>query len=99
MQNDVIFALGLVHLEIAYGSPQEKLRCSDELRDNDKPDKVTDLLMATRSSPGVKHNLGSDHAEIVRRCLCCKSYGIAEATLNGDSFDGAVYHGIFTPLA
>jgi hypothetical protein len=75
--NLLLFRLGVIFLEIAYGSTFQSLREAQDLGALPTDNRVADFLCAWQLADGVGESLGADFAGIVRKCLRC-DFGCGE---------------------
>jgi len=74
--NGLLFSLGIMLLELAYGAPFESLQQPEDIAAS--PDsRITDFITARRLADSVGTSLGAAFASIVRKCLLC-DFGCGE---------------------
>ena len=68
--NALLFGLGVILLELAFGAPLRALQRPIDT-DGDQENRYTEFFVAKRLSKIVSRQLGPKYAQIVRRCLQC----------------------------
>ena len=96
--NGMIFALGIVLIELCLGRAFESFRNpQDPLGANGEANSITDWCTAQRLLEDVYREAGNRYGDAVRRCIRC-DFDQRRTTLEDDAFRQAVFDGVVTPL-
>jgi hypothetical protein len=94
--NLLLFRLGVIFLELAYGATFQSLRDSQGSESLPADSRVADFLFARQLADGVGESLGADFASIVRKCLRC-DFGCGE-DLNNPALQARLYEDVVCKL-
>ena len=94
IHNEVLFALGLVLMQLSFGKNLSDLRKNTDVR---RDDLSTDIMTAKRLLDHVYVESGAKYGDAVRRCLHCP-FDVRDFSLDNDQFRDAVFNSIVTPL-
>lgn len=96
VDNELVFALGVVLIELAYQAPLSFFRQDTDL-DNGREHAYTDFQVASRLVHDLDDMEGSKYAKVVRRCVRC-NFEARECSLDDMDFQAQFYNGVVQPL-
>jgi len=94
--NLLLFRLGVMFLELAYGSTFKTLRETQSSESLPADNRVADFLLARQLADEVGESLGADFAAIVRKCLRC-DFGCGE-DLDNPALQARLYEDVVCKL-
>jgi hypothetical protein len=94
--NLLLFRLGVMFLELAYGSTFKTLRETQPSESLPADNRVADFLLARQLADEVGESLGADFAAIVRKCLRC-DFGCGE-DLDNPALQARLYEDVVCKL-
>lgn len=94
--NLLLFRLGVMFLELAYGSTFHTLRETQSSERLPADNRVADFLFARQLADEVGESLGADFASIVRKCLRC-DFGCGE-DLDSPALQARLYEDVVCKL-
>lgn len=94
--NLLLFRLGVMFLELAYGSTFKTLRETQSSESLPADNRVADFLFARQLADEVGESLGADFAAIVRKCLRC-DFGCGE-DLDNPALQARLYEDVVCKL-
>jgi hypothetical protein len=97
VRNEMIFALGVVLIELCLGCPLEEMRTPEDLDDFGNPNVFTDYMTAQRLVPEVYEEGGGRYGDVVRRCIHC-DFDQPEVNFDVEAFCKAFQKGVISPL-
>jgi hypothetical protein len=95
--NEIVFALGLILLELSFGQPLASFKTASDVdaQGNDTP--YTDHMIASRLLQTLILREGEKYADAAKRCLM-GSFNSAGSTLEDPAFQEQFYAGVVAPL-
>jgi hypothetical protein len=96
-RNQSVFALGILLIELWFGSSLEKLRIKSDMGVDEIPNPITDLVTARRLLEDVYSEAGDWYGDAVRRCIFCE-FDQRHTSLDNATFKDAVDRGVIQPL-
>lgn len=94
VQNELLFQLGVLLLEIAYDRPLSKMRLPADLDGSGNETILTDYLVAVRLADEIVYREPSKYSDAVKRCLFCRftctSTNLSDAELQEEFFESVV---------
>lgn len=97
IQNELLFQLGVLLLEIAYGQPLSQLRQPSDLDASGNETLLTDYLVAVRLSDEITQREPSKYSDAVRRCLFCR-FTCTSTNLSDTELQEEFHGGVVVPL-
>ena len=97
IRNPVLFALGVLLIELCLGKPLEELKRPDERTRDGSVDAALDWVAADRLVEDVYLEGGSRYGDAVRHCIRC-DFDRRETSLEDEDFQQAVYEGVVSLL-
>ncbi|KAF7506263.1 hypothetical protein GJ744_012071 [Endocarpon pusillum] len=97
IRNPVLFALGVLLIELCLGKPLEELKRPDERTCDGSVDAVLDWVAADRLVEDVYLEGGSRCGDAVRHCVRC-DFDRRGTSLEDEDFQQAVYEGVVSLL-
>ena len=93
IRNPMLFALGVLLIELCLGKPMEELKRTDEKISGDSSNPTLDWVAADRLVEDVYDEGGSRYGDAVRRCIRC-DFDQRGTSLEDEGFQHAVYEGV-----
>jgi hypothetical protein len=97
VRNEMIFALGVVLIELCLGCPLEDMRTPEDLDDFGNPNIFTDYMTAQRLIAEVYDEGGGRYGDVVRRCIHC-DFDQPDVNFDVEAFCKAFQKGVISPL-
>ncbi|KAL9116231.1 MAG: hypothetical protein Q9227_000602 [Pyrenula ochraceoflavens] len=101
IRNPLLFALGVLLIELCLGRPLEELKLPEEKASSDDGSSLwpttLDWIAADRLVEDVYQKWGSRYGDAVRRCIRC-DFDRRGASLEDEDFQSAVYDGVVSLL-
>ena len=97
VRNEILFALGVVLIELCFRQPFEDFRAPEDLNPDGTRHAASDFLTATRLLDEVYETAGIRYGDAVRRCILCE-FDQRKTSLKDDTFRRAVYVNVVTVL-
>lgn len=97
IENELVFALGVVLIELAYQQPLASFKQPGDVDDNGNDYAHTDLQIATRLVKDLKSMEGEKYADAARKCVKC-NFDVHDYSLDNLDFQEQFYTGIVLPL-
>lgn len=94
IHNNILFALGITLIELAFGKPLAKMQHAEDVQSNET---LTSIRSSHRLLDSVYNESGGRYGDVVRRCLHC-SFDYKDKTFENDEFQEAVVEWVVTPL-
>lgn len=97
IENELVFALGVILIELAYKQPLANSKKPGDVdgQGNDYPH--TDFLIATRLLGDLKETEGEKYAAAARNCVKCY-FDVYDYILDNVEFQEQFYTGVVLPL-
>ncbi|KAK4499606.1 hypothetical protein PRZ48_010124 [Zasmidium cellare] len=97
IQNDLLFALGILLIEIWLERPIDHLHRPEELGKDGKKDDLADFYAACRLEDRIYADAGTRYGDVVRRCIRCQ-FARPQPDLTDPLFRKEVYDGVVAEL-
>lgn len=97
IQNDLLFALGILLIEIWLERPIDYLHRPEELGKDGKKDDLADFYAACRLEGRIYSDAGTRYGDVVRRCIRCQ-FARPQPDLTDPLFRKEVYDGVVAEL-
>lgn len=97
IENDLVFALGVILIELAYQQPLANFKQPGDVDDQGNDYPHTDLLVATRLVKDLKSMEGEKYADAARNCVKC-NFDVHDYSLDNAEFQEQFYTGVVLPL-
>lgn len=97
IQNELLFQLGVLLLEIAYNQPLSQLRQPSDLDASGNETLLTDYLVAVRLADEITRHEPSKYSDAVRRCLFCR-FTCMSTNLSDTELQEEFHGGVVVPL-
>jgi hypothetical protein len=93
----MVFALGVVLLELSWGQPLLSFTSPDDLNDEGKVDSITEYSIATRLADAIRNRELQNYATAVARCINCR-FDTFSYDFGDQDFRERFYEGVVVPL-
>ena len=93
----MVFALGVVLLELSWGKPLSDLKTTEDLDDQGKEDSMTELSIASRLVDLIRTRELPNYAQAVTRCVSC-DFGTPSYDFHDKDFRERFYEDVIVPL-
>ncbi|KAK5047952.1 hypothetical protein LTR84_006142 [Exophiala bonariae] len=97
IENELVFALGVILIELAYQQPLASFKLPGDVDDNGNDYAHTDLQIATRLVKDLKSMEGEKYADAARKCVKC-NFDVHDYSLDNLDFQEQFYTGVVLPL-
>jgi hypothetical protein len=96
IENEPVFALGILLIELCLRKPFEELLGPSDLNSDGSKHAASELFAANRLLSQVNDTAGYDYGDVVRRCI--KGFDKRETSLDDPAFRRAFFEGVVTAL-
>ena len=97
IENQLVFALGVMLIELAFQRPLATLRQSGDLDQQGNAHPYTELQIATRLVKDLNSMEGEKYSDAARRCVKC-NFDVQDCSLDNLEFQDQFYKGVVLPL-
>jgi hypothetical protein len=97
VKNEMVFALGVVLLELAHGASILSLKEPEDLGEDGKDDSMTEVSIATRLARELNNYESENYARAVLRCITC-TFDTFAFDFDDQEFREAFYQAVVIPL-
>lgn len=97
IENQLVFALGVMLIELAFQQPLAKFQQVDDLDPQGNAHAYTELQVANRLSKDLNSMEGEKYADAARRCVKC-NFDVQDCSLDNVEFQDQFYRGVVLPL-
>lgn len=97
VKNEMVFALGVALIELAYGQPILCYKTTDDLDDAGNETDMTKSFIAQRLEPDIDQRESPNYVQALVRCVRC-DFGIFECSFSNKEFREKFYQGVVAPL-
>lgn len=97
IENELVFALGVILIELAYQQPLVNFKQPGDVDDQGNDYPHTKLQIATRLVKDLKSMEGEKYADAAKKCVKC-NFDVHDCSLDDADFQEQFYAGVVLPL-
>ena len=97
IENELVFALGVILIELAYQQPLANFKQPEDVDDQGNDYPHTELQIAMRLVKDLKSMEGEKYADAAKKCVKC-NFDVHNYSLDDADFQEQFYTGVVLPL-